>query len=139
MPSANEFERNYANLKAQCAYKLAERVNKREISALGCKITTDIEGMDEERVKEFIVEDMEQIKERDPDKDKKRALVPKEKVKEAIGRSPDFGDNMIMRMVFEFRESDDGGFTSSYPTHEDPPARAGEKVEAGMGSSIPRW
>ena len=51
----NELEANYANLKAQCGYKLAEKVNKREISALDFKIITDIEGMDEEKVKELLI------------------------------------------------------------------------------------
>jgi hypothetical protein len=33
----------------------------------------------------------------------KLRVLPKEKVKEGIGRSPDFADVLMMRMVFELR------------------------------------
>ena len=36
------------------------------------------------------------------DKDGKKAVVPKDLVKAAIGRSPDFSDALMMRMFFEY-------------------------------------
>lgn len=88
---------NYRNLKAQCAYMLADEVNNHTMS-----ITPDVIDYDEDiDFEEMLSEELEQIKAKDIDNDdKKLDLVPKEETKEAIGRSPDFGDNLIMRMIF---------------------------------------
>ncbi|KKK77703.1 hypothetical protein LCGC14_2850940, partial [marine sediment metagenome] len=40
---------------------------------------------------------------KDIDKDGKVQIQPKSKVKEMIGRSPDYGDNLVMRMLFELK------------------------------------
>lgn len=84
---------NYFNLKAQCAWRLADKINLREI-AISCF---------DETVKAEIEEELGQIKQKDTDTDKKLQLVPKDEVKENIGRSPDYGDMMIMRMYFELK------------------------------------
>jgi hypothetical protein len=84
---------NYANLKAQCAWALAKRVNSAGMAVR----TTNPE------IKKRLVEDLEQIKQKDMDKDGKLALVPKEKTKVILGRSPDFGDLLIMRMWFDYQ------------------------------------
>lgn len=91
---------NYRNLKAQCGYMLADMVNNHEISATPDLIDAD-EDLDYE---ELLSEELEQIRAKDVDADdKKLDLMPKLEVKEAIGRSPDFGDNMVMRMIFFLR------------------------------------
>ena len=83
----------YANLKSQCYFKLADHVNR---SLIGC-----YRGVDGD-TKELLIEDLEQVKRKDPDKEGRISVVPKEKVKELLrGRSPDFSDAMMMRMVFE--------------------------------------
>jgi phage terminase large subunit len=82
---------NYENLKAQCAYILADKVNNREI----------YEPESEPDIQELLIEDLEQIKEKNTDSQGKRGILPKDKVKEIIGRSPDDGDTYIMRMIFE--------------------------------------
>jgi len=84
-------KRNFRNLKSQCAFMLADYINQKKISC--CEV-----GLE---VKELIISDLEQIKRYNPDKDAPLQIVPKEKIKEAIGRSPDFGDCFIMRMFFE--------------------------------------
>lgn len=94
---------NYSNLKTQCAYILADRVNNHRAS-IKLDIVTDEEDMNPTAVKQLIIQELEQIREKNPDSDTKRQLVPKEDVKETIGRSPDFSDNMIMRAYFELRE-----------------------------------
>ena len=48
--------------------------------------------------KEYIIADLEQIKSKNADRDKKREVVSKDEVKEHLGRSPDFGDMIMMRM-----------------------------------------
>jgi len=86
---------NYRNLKAQCYFKLAEYVNDGKIKCLDIPI----------EVKEAIIEDLEQVAQKDVDKDMKIDLIPKEEVKEALGRSPDYGDALMMKMVFELSSS----------------------------------
>lgn len=82
---------NFANLKSQCYFKLAEIVNANEIYV----------NCDDPTIKQQLVEELEQVKQKDMDKDGKKAVIPKDKVKELIGRSPDISDTLMMRMVFE--------------------------------------
>ena len=81
-------------MKAQCGYLLAEKINNR---AIGIKT-------ENEHIREWIIEELEQLKRKDPDMDRKLALVPKEEIKEHIGRSPDFSDALLMRMWFEYNQ-----------------------------------
>lgn len=83
---------NYTNLKTQCAYKLAELANGAQI-AIECANPT---------LREFITEELEQLKSRNADHDGKRQIIPKEEMKEKLQHSPDFLDNLIMRMFYEF-------------------------------------
>lgn len=83
---------NYTNLKAQCAYTLARKVQAREIQV------THITPED----RQSLIEELEQIKAKDIDKDGKLAIMPKDAVKAALGRSPDIADCFIMRMAFDF-------------------------------------
>ncbi|WP_128545088.1 terminase family protein [Larkinella soli] len=85
---------NYANLKAQCYYRLADRINHGGVY-IACPMPTE--------EKERLIQDLEQVKQKDMDKDGKRAVVPKEKVKELIGRSPDGGDTLMFREWFELK------------------------------------
>ncbi len=85
---------NFANLKSQCYFHLASKVNKGEIG---------IYPAVNEQVKEMLIEDLEQIKRKDPDKDVKLAVVPKEEIKQNLGRSTDFGDCLMFRMYFEIK------------------------------------
>jgi hypothetical protein len=77
---------NYANLKSQCYFVLAEKINKGEIY---------IEVKDHQ---EHIIEELEQIKKEKEETDQKLSVVKKDHVKEMIGRSPDFSDAIMMRM-----------------------------------------
>lgn len=82
---------NYRNLKSQCYYKLAERVN-----AGGLFI--DCEDPD---VKAEIIQELENVKQYNMDKDGKKEVLPKDKIKEIIGRSPDYADTIMMRELIE--------------------------------------
>lgn len=46
---------------------------------------------------------MEQVKQKALDSDMKKGVMPKDKVKELIGRSPDFSDTIMMREFFELK------------------------------------
>lgn len=82
---------NYNNLKTQCSYKIAEKIVKRQVGEI-CNDSTVISITSEE---------MEQIKQKDIDKDGKIMLVGKDIVKQMIGRSPDEWDSIMMRYYFE--------------------------------------
>ena len=82
---------NYQNLKTQCYYKLADLTNKGQIG-INCK---DI------NVKNYIIEELEQVRMKDADKDNKLQIIPKDTVKAMIGRSPDYADALAMRMYYE--------------------------------------
>ena len=52
---------------------------------------------------ETIVEELEQIKGRDVEKDGKLKIVDKEEIKQNIGRSPDYADAISMRCFFDIQ------------------------------------
>lgn len=85
---------NFANLKSQCYFYLADYVSK---GLLSCYKALN------EKAKSMIIEDLEQIKQKDPDKEKSLRVISKEEIKEHLGRSTDFGDAMAMRMYFCIR------------------------------------
>lgn len=85
-------EYNYGNLKAQCYFIAADFVNQNKVGIYP--------GIPVE-LKEKLIEDLEQIKKHNPDKDGKLMVTPKETIKQNIGRSPDYGDAFMMRFYFE--------------------------------------
>jgi hypothetical protein len=82
---------NFVNLKTQCYYKLADLCNLHQIRI----------DIDDTIDKRKLIEELEQVKSRDLDKDGKLKIIGKDEVKERIGRSPDFSDMLMMRMWFE--------------------------------------
>ena len=82
---------NFDNLKSQCYFKLAEMINDN-------KIYINADG----NQKQKIIEELEQVKQKSVDNDQKKGVIPKDKVKALIGRSPDFSDTLAMRMIFEY-------------------------------------
>lgn len=82
---------NYANLKAQCGYYLADRVNGRMITVQ----TTN------SKIREYLTEEMGYLKAWNRDKDAKIAIMPKDEIKKKLGRSPDFSDVLVMRAYFD--------------------------------------
>lgn len=79
---------NYTNLKAQCYYYLAKLINEKQVFI----------DIDDEYLKSKIVEELEQVKRKDIDSDGKLAIIPKEQVKQILGRSPDYSDALMLRM-----------------------------------------
>jgi len=80
-PANNE---NFSNLKSQCGYYMANKIVNREVG----EVVTD------SLVVERTSEEMEQVKQKDIDKDGKIALVSKDVVKQHIG-------SIMMRYYFE--------------------------------------
>lgn len=84
-------DENYNNLKSQCGYKMAQKICKKEVGEM--VVDSAVIGI--------VTEEMEQVKQKDIDKDGKVALVSKDIVKQNIGRSPDEWDSIMMRYWFE--------------------------------------
>lgn len=86
---------NFANLKSQCYFKLAQMINNREIY---------VQAQVTDEQQQRLIEDLEQVRQYKMDSDGKRAVMPKDKVKEILGRSPDFSDALMMRMYFSLKK-----------------------------------
>jgi phage terminase large subunit len=86
--------KNYANLKTQCYFEFARLTKSGKI-----RLYTN-----SSKVREMIIEELGQIKQKDIDKDGKISLIPKQVIKQNIGRSPDISDALMMRMFFELKK-----------------------------------
>ncbi len=82
---------DYKNLRSQCMFVLAEKINNHEVSS---RVIS--------RQKEVIIEELSNYQDASLG-DGKRMATPKEKIKELIGRSPDASDTWQMRMYFVVR------------------------------------
>jgi phage terminase large subunit len=82
---------NFNMLKSQCGYRLSELINDGLI----------YEDCQDTKVKEALIEELGQLKRAADGSDKKQAIMPKEKIKDLIGRSPDDMDTYIMRAWWE--------------------------------------
>lgn len=84
---------NFSNLKAQCAFKLAELINEHKIAFK----TTEY--------RDEIIEDLTSLlRQKDIDKDGKLKIKAKDDVKAELGHSPDIGDTFIFRAWFELQK-----------------------------------
>ena len=84
---------NFRNLKTQCVFKLADLINTRKI-----KFSVP-------EYREIIIEELSALlRHKNADSDGKLQIKPKDEVKESLGRSPDVGDMIIMRMWFELKK-----------------------------------
>jgi phage terminase large subunit len=84
----------YQNLKTQCYYKLAEKIQRNELF-INCN---------DGHLQDLIIKELEQVKRDKIDSDGKLRIVSKEKVKEMLGHSPDYTDTLMMRFYFELKE-----------------------------------
>ena len=86
---------NYKNLKTQCYYKMADKINNGEVFFGGGSNSLN-----------EIIEEFEMVRRYHHDKDMtKLAITPKEIVKQNLGRSPDFSDAIVMRYWFELNKT----------------------------------
>lgn len=89
----NGQKQNFASLKDQCYYKLAEVINSNLIA---------IEGINY-KVKEMLIQELEQVKLPAEVDTNRIRLLSKDAIKKQIGRSPDYSDTIMMRMYFHLR------------------------------------
>ena len=91
----------FANIKSECGYKLAELINNGNI-----KIICSAEQ------REKIIEELEQLKAKNIDADEQRKrIISKDDMKAKLGRSPDYLDMLLMRMFFEVNKTRIYGFS----------------------------
>ena len=88
--SAPVGKENFKNFKSQCAYKLAGIINSGEIY-----IDCDVD-------KKELLSELECL--RSHYSEGKLGIIPKDKMKEYLGRSPDLLDAIILRMYFEIKK-----------------------------------
>ena len=93
-PITTDSRQNFANIKSQLYFLLADMVNDNKIW-----IRTGT-------AQDKIVEELEQVKREKELTDDKLRVVKKELTKEMLGRSPDFSDAMMMRLWCEIGEKD---------------------------------
>ena len=89
-----KLKENYDNLKSQCSFRIAKRITAKEI----------YEPCENSDLRQIISEEMEQVKAKNVDKDAKLGVIPKDIMKEKLGRSPDDWDSIMMREYFELRK-----------------------------------
>jgi len=83
----------YKNLKSECGYKFADMVNKGFIN-IDCEVP-----------KGKFIKELECLQSYELDKDGKIQLLPKIKIKELIGHSPDILDALVMRVYFSIQKT----------------------------------
>lgn len=84
-------DKQYRNLKSECAFMLKKYVDE------GLIYIEDL------TFKKQIIADLEQICRMPTDDEGKISLEPKKKFKERTGRSPDWFDALLMRFIFELK------------------------------------
>lgn len=102
---------NYKNLKTQCFYRLADKVNRAELSMdinketviidnyYDCKMKYSGKVVD---VRDIIKQQLRAIKRKDPDNEGKKMINSKDEQKVILnGNSPDFADTLMMRSYFD--------------------------------------
>ena len=83
----------FDNLKSECAFKLAEMINNRQIRV----VCSDAQ-------RERIKKELSVLKQDHIDADtRKKGIISKEKMKEILGHSPDYLDMLIMAMIFRIK------------------------------------
>jgi PBSX family phage terminase large subunit len=84
---------NYENLKSQCSILMAKKIQNRECG----------EVSNNNHIRDLVSEEMEQIKQKEIDKDTRLGIISKDVIKANIGRSPDHWDSIMMRYYFELK------------------------------------
>lgn len=94
LPGAPKKEKpNYKNLRAECYYLLADRVREYSIYA---HVNPFVEDQ--------MTEELEAIRRAQTTVSQKLDIISKDEITRMIGRSPDFADMLMMRIVFDLKK-----------------------------------
>ena len=98
--SKAKLKENYANLKTQCYYRIAKRVNNNEI-IISEKVANKMYD-DKKTIRQQFMFERKAIKKAKKDIDGKLKLLPKDEMKVILdGKSPDLMDMFMMREIFD--------------------------------------
>lgn len=100
---------NYQNLKTQCYYKLADLVNSNKVFL----------NVDDISIQKMITEELEAIKQFNAEVDGKLKIIPKDQLKLVLGRSPDFADSLMMRVLPLLKPSTNLNVVQTFAPRED--------------------
>ena len=84
-------DNNYANLKSQCSFRLADFLH--------------LVRIEDKRYKDEILQELAIVEEKDSEKDNKKSVMPREYMIKQLGRSPDWYSSIIQRVAFELRRT----------------------------------
>jgi len=90
---------NYKNLKSQCYFKMADRINQDGYYISPEVLRKIVKG---KTIEKHLLDERRAIKRDKPDHDGKLTVIPKDQMKNIIGHSPDFMDMWMMREYFEY-------------------------------------
>ena len=96
-PESKNIKPNYFNLKTQCTYEIAKKVNRNEIY------------IEDTEHAEDVISELEVIRKYELEKGGKLRILPKKDIKKLLGYSPDYADMFIMRYYAELKKSKKGG------------------------------
>lgn len=103
----NILPENYENLRSQCYFKMAKRVNEGGMYV-------DSSNLEQEQIDE-IIEELEWVKQKDIELmtvgnsdviltgSKRLGIISRDDIKKGIGRSPDWASTLMMREYFELK------------------------------------
>lgn len=110
-----QIKENYENLKTQCYYRFSKRVNENLVQIVISSETVIVAGNRSTQlkvsgrvvdIKELIKEDLRVVKRAKTSMEGKKKINSKDQQKILLkGRSPDFGDTLMMREWFELTDS----------------------------------
>ena len=83
---------NYANLKTQCEFKMAESINNGEV------------WIQDEEFRDKIIQELEQLKKKPTEPDQPLRTIKKDEIKQWLSHSPDFMDMIKMRWLLQIRK-----------------------------------
>ena len=103
----DKFKGMYDNIKSQCAFTFADKLRQGEISFEPSLLKRRFSGKNFSNLEldKILLQERKILRADESKADKGRCLIRKEQMKSAsiLGRSPDFMESLLMRMVFEIK------------------------------------
>lgn len=105
-----KFKNIYDNIKSQCAYMFAERMQNGDMSFNSSVLDRRYsgKGFENRKVHDILLNERRAIKQDESKMDKGWCLIKKSDMKKLVGHSPDFLEALIMRMIFEVKRAGNG-------------------------------
>ena len=103
----SEYRYLYDNIKSQCAFTFADKLRLGEISFEPAMLKRRFSGKNFVNLEldKILLQERKILRADESKADKGRCLIRKDQMKSAsiLGRSPDFMESLLMRMIFEIK------------------------------------